>query len=224
MDIPGLTGITGASVNGAASTAGGALADDFDKFLLLLTTQLQHQDPLNPMDTTEFTNQLVQFASVEQQIAQNGNLEELITLGKVGRAANAVSFLGTHIEAPGDTTLLEDGLAEWRYVVPSKAASINLIISDAFGRAVFQQAGEAEPGTHTLVWNGAASDGSISPDGSYSLNVVAEDESGEPISVITSVFGRVTGIETIDDEVVLFMGDQGVQLDKVFSIQEPDGI
>ena len=81
------------AVTGAAA-AQKSLASNFDTFLTLLTTQLQHQDPLSPMDSTEFTQQLVQFSSVEQQISANKNLESLIALTKSRSSADAVSYLG----------------------------------------------------------------------------------------------------------------------------------
>ncbi|HZZ11369.1 MAG TPA: flagellar hook capping FlgD N-terminal domain-containing protein, partial [Paraburkholderia sp.] len=76
------------------STASQQLAGNFDTFLTLLTTQLQNQDPLSPMDSTQFTQQLVAFSGVEQQINTNNNLQSLIALNQSQQAASAVSYIG----------------------------------------------------------------------------------------------------------------------------------
>ena len=102
----------------ASSLAGGNLAQNFDDFIMLLVAQLKNQDPLDPISTNEFTNQIVQFASVEQAIATNTNLERMIALQRSNQITSAVGYLGKRIEAEGDTTALADGIAEWNYSLP----------------------------------------------------------------------------------------------------------
>src|SRR3546814_8767007 len=84
------------------------LTGDLNNFLTLLTTQLQFQDPMSPLDTHEFTNPLVLFSGVEQQIQQNQNLEQIITLQKNGVALGAVDYIGTETKASGRTTMLQE--------------------------------------------------------------------------------------------------------------------
>src|SRR5919109_4793721 len=103
MEVPNIQQIM-AQANASASqsssstdTAIEGLNETYDNFLLLLTKQLQNQDPLNPMDTAQFTQQLIGFSQVEQQIASNKSLEKLISLQSSTNAFNAVSFLGNEV-------------------------------------------------------------------------------------------------------------------------------
>ena len=85
----------------ASEVAGAKLAENFDTFLQLLTTQLQHQDPLSPMESNEFVAQLVQFSEVEQAIASNKSLEKLIDLQNTNQATAAIGYIGQTVEAAG---------------------------------------------------------------------------------------------------------------------------
>src|SRR5512144_145538 len=114
-----LDGASSASASASASTAttGQAAADkskldgDLNRFLTLLVTQLQHQDPLQPLDANQFTSQLVQFASVEQKIYQNANLEKLLAAQQSAGLASTVGYLGKRVEASGNTLPLQGGEA-----------------------------------------------------------------------------------------------------------------
>src|SRR5215213_5913920 len=112
--------ITGAGAAQAAlASAGGtakatdkaAIADNFNAFLLLLTTQLKNQSPLDPLDTNQFTQQLVQFASVEQQLKSNDTLNALLTSSKASAVSTAASFVGMEVTADGTTSRLSNGKA-----------------------------------------------------------------------------------------------------------------
>jgi flagellar basal-body rod modification protein FlgD len=213
------TGITGTTATSAANAAQSRIAGDFDSFLKLLTTQLQHQDPLSPMDTTEFTNQLVGFAGVEQQIAQNSNLEQLISLQKVSRAAQGLSFLNTRIEAPGDMTTLADGVAEWNYQLPTAMREVVIQVLDESGQTVLEADGSTIAGVHRFTWDGKNADGEPMPDGVYQVSIEATDTADEPVAIDTTVVGKVTGLQTVDDELMLFMGKLAVPLEDVLSVQ-----
>ncbi|MEO0962032.1 MAG: flagellar hook capping FlgD N-terminal domain-containing protein, partial [Pseudomonadota bacterium] len=103
------------SSQGAAASASSKLNTDFDTFLTLLTTQLKNQDPLEPLDSSEFTNQLVQFSSVEQNIATNQNLEQLLNLTFANFATDAVGYIGKEVVAESPTAILTNGTANWDY-------------------------------------------------------------------------------------------------------------
>src|SRR6478752_2194235 len=106
-------GVTTKTTNDAAT-----MAKNFDQFLTLLTTQLKNQNPLEPLDTNQFTQQLVQFASVEQQIKSNTTLASLLQATKASTATNALGFVGTEIRADGATTKLSNGKAQWNLNSP----------------------------------------------------------------------------------------------------------
>lgn len=216
MDLSAITG-----QNSAAQNASTGLAADFDTFLTLLTTQLQNQDPLEPLDTNEFTAQLVQFASVEQTIQSNNNLEALISLTAQANAGSSVSYLGKDITISGDTTDLKDGFAEWHYDLGGSAQQTSIVVEDATGKVVYSAPGELTPGKHTFTWDGTDNAGNPLPEGSYTLNISAADIDGEPIGVTQSVTGRVTGVDFTGEEVLLMVGDIGHSLLDVLSINEP---
>jgi flagellar basal-body rod modification protein FlgD len=221
MEVSTVTGAASAVAESAATNADARLATTLGDFLLLLTTQLKNQDPLEPMDSSEFTSQLVQFASVEQQISQNRNLEELIKINQVNRAASVVSFLGKRIEATGDTTVLANGYAEWNYSLPEVAEDVTLTITDSDGQTVFETAGEGTIGAHKFVWDGLDQSGQPLAEGQYTLTVAATDVEGEAVVATTTIVGHVTGMETVDDNLILSIGGIGVPFDKVLSVQPP---
>jgi flagellar basal-body rod modification protein FlgD len=115
MEVSAATSSAAKSDTAAASQS---LTENFDNFLLMLTTQLQQQDPLSPTDATEFTNQLVQFSQLEQQISQTGKIDDLIATQKSAEALGAVNYLGKTVEVQSDLTLLEDGEATFSYHMP----------------------------------------------------------------------------------------------------------
>jgi len=194
--------------------------DDLTEGRSLLVTQLQHQDPLEPMDATEFTSQLVQFASVEQQIYANSHLEDLIALQQTSQVASMVGYLGTTVEATGSTLNLEDSQARFSYTLGQNAKTTTITIKDDTGKAVATLRGETESGYHLHEWDGKDASGNPLPDGVYTATVSAVDNTGKTIGVSQTVYGRVTGAGAEDSEVVLYMGDVAVPMGAVLSVNE----
>ncbi len=209
---------TNSQAQQASVIAGQDLAENFDNFLMLLVTQLENQDPLEPMDTNEFTSQIVQFASVEQEIASNTNLERLIALQRSNQAAAAVNYLGKRVEAEGNTTVLTDGYAEWNYGLPENADTVELMVVDELGNQIYHTEGANDLGAHRFVWNGLDDSGNPVPDGLYTLSINATDAEGQAIAPTMTVVGQVDGVETTGDTVVLFVGPIGIPIGDVISI------
>src|SRR5438477_2308300 len=169
------------TVTPAASTASTAttpdamkqLSGNFSTFLTLLTTQLKNQDPTSPMDTNQFTQQLVEFSGVEQQISTNKNLQALITLQTSSEAIAALPMVGKTIQYNESTAPLSNGQASFTYTLPTKAAAANLLVEDANGNVVYATTADTSAGSHSFLWNGQNLAGTTSPDGAYSLAVVA---------------------------------------------------
>lgn len=219
--ISGSADTTSTATSGtASSTAKSKLDDDLNQFLTLLTTQLKNQDPLDPMDSTEFTSQLVQFASVEQQIYQNSNLEKLVSLQETNQVSSLVGFIGKQIEVTGQEFPLENSAAEFTYTMPSGAKSASIIIRDANGLSVYEQSADLDPGQHTFEWDGSTSNGGAAPDGSYTALVTGLDHQSNILTITQTVFGRVTGIGLDNGVSTLFMGDTEVPQTNVLSIKE----
>ncbi len=151
MEVSPVTSVPGSS---ASENSAVKLADTFDSFLTLLTAQLTHQDPLEPLDPNQFTDQLVNFTNVEQSIATNKNLEQLLALYQSNELASAVSFIGKSIEAPGSTSVLNKGSARWSYQLGAEAQATTLKVLDSSGKTVFQTIGQTGLGRHEFEWDG----------------------------------------------------------------------
>lgn len=220
MILGGISGTPAVDEASKAAAAQAKLDDDMNRFLKLLVTQLKNQDPLKPMDATEFTSQLVQFASVEQQISANANLEKLLGLQQTSQVSDMVNFIGNTIEADAKVVPLENGKAEFTYDLDTKSDKTAIVIKNSSGLNVFSTDGENGAGKHNYVWDGKTSSGSIAPDGSYTVVVTAVDRAGEVLGVKQTVFGRVTGAGAENGIVSLFMGDSSVTMDKVQAVKE----
>ncbi len=206
MDIAPLTATQSNSQIGSAAVSGNQLAEDFDTFLTLLTTQLQNQDPTDPMDSNEFTNQLVQFSGVEQQIQTNENLEILSTLMATNTAASAAGFLGKEALIVGDTAQHDGSGATWRYNLPASADSVILNILDETGVNVYSAAGDTALGNHIVDWDGIDNTGSTVPNGHYTLNIEALTPEGGSIDAITFVQDTVHSYATTGPEPIFNVG------------------
>jgi flagellar basal-body rod modification protein FlgD len=203
-----------------AATARTQLAENLDNFLLLLTAQMSNQNPLEPLDATEFTTQLAQFTQVEQAIKMNTKLSELIAVQKSGQAAAAVSYLGTMIESPGDVAKLTAGKAEWTYTIGGLASSTTIEIVNEGGVTVRTVPGATAVGKHAFVWDGLDDNGNLQPEGAYGILVDARDIEGTPVFVQTNFVGRVTGISFVGNQIILSVGSTDVVLDNVISVRE----
>lgn len=210
-------------VEPSAGSASGSvtLAEDFDTFLTLLTTQLENQDPLSPLDTTEFTNQLTSFAQVEQAINTNNKLDRLIDLQGITDLTTGVGYIGMIAEATGDQLILEDGAGRIGYELQQDAAKTVITIVDQFGVPVLSTPGNTSVGRHIFDWNGVDDVGNELQDGVYTVLVSAFDVEDELIDSSTTTFGKVTGVESADGEVTLVMGPLSVDLSEVHSVQAP---
>jgi flagellar basal-body rod modification protein FlgD len=222
MILSGTTSSTDLDPNSKAAADATKLNEDLNRFLNLLVTQLKNQDPLDPMDSTEFTSQLVQFASVEQQINTNANIEKMLTLQQASQVADMVNFIGTTVEAKGDEVPLDNGKAEFTYEFASNADDVTITIRDASGLTVFSQDGETSSGKHTFTWDGKSAGGVQNTDGAYTVIVNALDVQGKVLDVDQTILGRVTGAGAEDGIVTLFLGDISTSMEKVLSVKESD--
>jgi flagellar basal-body rod modification protein FlgD len=219
VDTASNIGLLNASQNTLKSAS--SLAQNFENFLTLLTTQLQNQDPLSPMDSTQFTTQLVQFASVEQQIGQNARLDEIVKIQGGSQAVSAVNFLDNVVEAFGSTGILKDGSAGYTYTLPTTAQKTVITIRNAAGDLVRTLDGETEAGKHSLTWDGKNDQGVQLEDGKYSITVTATGENQTPITPITGIIGRVTGVTVEDGQLVLDLGGVTAKVADILSVTKP---
>jgi flagellar basal-body rod modification protein FlgD len=194
------------------------LSGNFDTFLKLLTTQLQNQDPMAPMDSNQFTQQLVQFSQVEQQINTNSNLQTLISLQQGGAAANAVSYLGKVVTITNGNTSLQSGAANWSYGLAAPSASTVLTITNSNGQVVYTGAGATTQGTTNFAWNGQDNNGNQLPDGVYTLAVNAQGGDGSTVQTAVNSSGVVSEIDTTGSSPQLFVGLMEIPLASVAAV------
>src|SRR3546814_2114664 len=141
-----MTSVSPIDTSGAKSASSlNKLNSNFDMFLTLLTTQLKNQDPLDPMDNAEMTNQLVQFANVEQQIAQNTNLEQMIMLLNAQSAASSVAYIGKDVQYTASTTDRKSAPITFGYVPAEEYKSITMKVVDIYGTTVRPLEAERSP-------------------------------------------------------------------------------
>jgi flagellar basal-body rod modification protein FlgD len=210
--------VASATAAAAQTTATKQLAGNFDTFLKLLTTQLQNQDPMSPMDSNQFTQQLVQFSQVEQQINTNDNLKSLISLAQGRSASDAVSYLGKSVTITTGHGLLSNGQAQWSYALGSAASSSTLTVTDASGKVVYTQAGELTAGQHNFDWNGTDNNGRQLPDGVYTLAVAATKADGSSDDTAVASKGVVDEVNLTGSEPLLMIGSMAVPLSQVAAV------
>ncbi len=196
------------------------LAEDLDQFMNLLVTQLKHQDPLDPMDPNEFTSQLVEFASVEQQIQANSNLEQMLELQQTSLLGTVVSYIGKSVEVTGNKMPLTDGKAVASYSLDSRADTTTITITDDTGKSVFTSPGETDAGTHAFEWNGSDRLGFPLQDGIYKITVSSLDSNGNPINVSHTVTGLVTGVSNDNGQAVLALGNAEYKVEDVLAVKD----
>lgn len=207
----------------ADSTALGRarLADNFSTFLSLLTTQLKNQDPLSPLDSNQFTQQLVQMTGVEQQIASNDLLKKLVSNTGSG-IQTAVSLIGKDVSAVTNDAQLSNGKADWVYKLKLDAADTKIEVLNAKGAVVHVEAAtDNKAGDHAYSWNGKDMNGNKLPDGPYTLRVTAKDSAGAAVTSTTYVQGRVTGVEQLDGVTYITVNGGKISWDTVTSVKEP---
>lgn len=206
-DINAINGYTQTS-SSSTTQASNQLSADMNTFLTLLTTQLKYQDPLDPMDTADFTNQLVQYSSVEQAIQTNSKLDSLLSLNMSNLGAQAVSYIGKVVQCLGDVMPLENGIAKATYTLDKNVESAVITVKDLEGNIVYSEQGKITAGTHDFEWDGKDLDGNQLEDGAYQIEVTTKVGSGETsATVTTTVFGRVTGVASDSDGVYIGLGD-----------------
>ncbi len=215
--VSSLTSQTSAASTGTAADAQ-TIAGNFTQFLTLLTTQLKNQNPLDPMDTNQFTQQLVQFAGVEQQLKTNDRLDSILTSSKASAVSQASGFVGQTVTSDGKTATLEEGEARWT-LTPARAAKAAVItISDAKGNVVATKTKALSAGAQSFTWDGRGSSGFTVADGLYSVRVDALDATGAKVDVDLQVTGKVDSVDLDGSEPVLVIGQSRVPISSVKAI------
>ncbi|CDP53083.1 flagellar hook assembly protein FlgD [Paradevosia shaoguanensis] len=214
-----VSGVNNVSSNTSLSGSGKTIAGNFDTFLQILTTQLKNQNPLDPLDTNQFTAQLVQFSGVEQQLKTNSYLEALINVNASSSGTQAMNLIGKQVTADTVASELRDGKATWILDSSEKASMAKIQIKDASGNVVYAAERSLDAGENTFVWDGKGTDGTTLPDGVYSVAVSATNVAGGTVSVTSQMSGKVDGIDLSGDQPYLLIGKARFSLGSVKSVR-----
>jgi flagellar basal-body rod modification protein FlgD len=221
-----MTAITPTATTNPAGSVASALnnnteiASNFTTFLQLLTTQLKNQDPLSPMDTNQFTQQLVEFAGVEQQMKTNDTLSTLVSLQQSAQTSQALSLVGATVVVNGTTAQLANGKAAWS-LNATQPATATITITAPSGQTVYTGTGAVNSGSQTYVWNGIGNDGTVWPAGNYTLTASAISANGQSTPITTQVEGQVTAIDLTQTPPALTIGGQTYTINDIQRIVVP---
>jgi flagellar basal-body rod modification protein FlgD len=207
------TSSSSSSSSSTSSTATTGIADNFQTFLTLLTTQLQNQNPLDPLDTNQFTQQLVQFAGVEQQLKSNDQLKSLIDIEKSAQATQALVYVGNTVAVDGSKAQF-DKSATWNFQ-SEKDTSATITITSSTGQTAFTGSYALKQGNSSFVWDGKGNDGVQWPAGTYTMTATGKDSSGNNVAISTEVQGIVDSVDLTASPPLLSIGGQNYTTDKI---------
>ena len=220
--VDGVSGSSSANTSSLNSSRQ-TIAQNFDTFLSILTTQLKNQNPLDPLDTNQFTQQLVQFTGVEQQLKTNEFLETLMLSGQNTAKSDAVSYIGKEVTSSGKTgELTGNDAAFWAFSASANAANATITIKDAKGQTVYNQTGPLQSGPGTFRWDGKGSDGTMKPNGVYTIDIKGKDANGQDVKISTASIGIVTAVDFTGDVPILTVGSRQVAITDVTDVRIPD--
>ena len=213
------TGMLPQSSSTAATTSNMGKQD----FLKLLVAQLQHQDPLQPMNNTDFVAQLAQFSSLEQQITSNENLS-LLQLGQTAMTNSQVAgLIGKEVEAKGGAVQLskKGAATSVNFTLPSAAKDVTIQIKDAKGNLVRTlKLSNLKGGLNSITWDGKDSVGNAMSAGTYSVGYDAKDAAGKTLTVSSKFTGMVTGVTYENGVPVLEVGSAKVRVGDVTAVRQ----
>jgi flagellar basal-body rod modification protein FlgD len=216
---PVTTPATNANGTTTTSDALSGLTSNFSTFLTLLTTQLKDQDPTSPMDSSQFTQQLVEFSQVEQQINTNTNLQSLINQGTSAAGTNAVSYLGKAVTVTNGNAPLVGGTAAWTYNLGTASTQTTLTVTDANGNVVYSAPGQTTAGNNAFTWNGQNAQGTQLPDGVYKLSVAATASDGSAVQTTVASTGIVSELDMSSGSPQLMIGPMEVSVSDISGVQ-----
>ncbi len=215
--------VTGAATNASTTIAGKSITADFNMFLKLLTTQMQNQDPLKPMESTEYTQQLAQFSQVEQTVQQTTTLKDILsrlTTQDLSQSAGMIGREGvfdTNVSALGATVP-----AQWNYGSTGVASVVTATIKNAAGHTVATTEIEPSASGGRFAWDGTLADGTKASAGQYTLSFSATDPAGNEVAVDARSMGIIDGVNTTGTATTLTVNGLAIDKAKLVGIGSGD--
>jgi flagellar basal-body rod modification protein FlgD len=218
VSAPG-TNTGNSTTNKTTSNSTSGIADNFQTFLTLLTTQLQNQNPLDPLDTNQFTQQLVQFAGVEQQLKQNEQMKELIALEKSNQSTQALIYVGNKVAVDGSSQKF-DGSATWNLDAPV-ATTAKITITNSTGATAYSGTFAVDKGQASFIWDGKGNDGTQWPAGTYKMTATYKDSAGKDVAIPTEIVGVVDSVDLTATPPLLSIGNKTYTTDQIKRVIRP---
>ena len=219
VSAPSTSTSTSTDKTTTGSTSSTGLADNFQTFLTLLTTQLQNQNPLDPLDTNQFTQQLVQFAGVEQQLKSNEQLKSLIAIEKSAQSTQALIYVGNTVAVDGSTQKF-DGSATWN-LKAEKSTTAKVIITNSVGQTVYSGNFALDDKKASFVWDGKGNDGTQWPAGTYKMTATGKDSQGKDVGIATEIQGVVDSVDLTAPPPLLSIGGNNYTTDQIRRVIRP---
>ena len=219
MDITSVTSPVNSTTPAGTTQKSNTLTQD--DFLKLFTTQMEYQDPLQPMDNFEMATQLAQFNTVDELTTMNNTLNQLITNETALDNLQATSLIGKEIETKGNNLSIQQGEVSAASYQLSQPANVTIQISDSSGNVVRQiNAGYMDTSMQTIGWDGKDQQGTALPDGTYTFQVSATDQSGKAVSATTYQTGTVDGVSFQNGAAVYQVGGTNFNFGDILAISD----
>ncbi|MBL4786322.1 MAG: flagellar hook assembly protein FlgD [Cohaesibacteraceae bacterium] len=220
MAVSAIAGTTTGTTGNGTSNANASLFANFDTFLTLLTTQLKNQSPLDPLDTNQFTQQLVQYSAVEQQIKTNAHMKDLVAATSSSNALAALTMVGKTVTALANEVNFTGTTTSWTYEATAVGTG-TATIRDTAGSIVYQQKNIAfSEGSNKYVWDGRTNESTLAANGLYTIVFDANTNSAGTPALSTDITGKVTEIEFANGGALIKIGDQAVSLSKIKKVAQ----
>lgn len=214
-----LGGVAGSETN--TGVAQKSLQETYSQFLTLLTTQLKNQDPLNPMDSKDFTNQLISLASAEQQIAQTQKMGQLLEINQATAVNMALNYIGKEVDYVGGDMQFKGSPVNIKYFLEGDAQRTKISVADENGKVVFTTDGKKTAGSHAFEWDGKDSEGNVVPVGNYKVSIGAQNAEGKAVQTYAIVPAVVSAVETAGGQVLLIINGKQVSIGAVQAVRQP---
>jgi flagellar basal-body rod modification protein FlgD len=217
MSIAAAASTAASNSTGSSQNALDTLSNNFQDFLGMLMTQLKNQDPTSPLDTNQFTSELVQFSGVAQQINTNSALTQLISLTQSGQMLQSSSMVGKTVQIAADHMPLQNSSGSLT-LTAATAGTAEITIANAAGLQVLDTTINTTVGSNTWAWNGKDAQGNTLPDGSYKVKVTGPNAAGAAAALPFTVSGKVTGVVDNSGTLDVRLGAQTAAFSTVQSV------
>jgi len=219
MDVTATQPLQGNAAASTNSASNAVISSDFETFLKMLTTQMQNQDPLNPIESSDYAVQLATFSGVEQQVRTNQLLADLANQMGSSGLSQLAGWIGMEARAPVSAQFNGSALTVWPKH-DSTADRAELVVRDSVGAEVARQ--PLALGTESLSWDGKGADGATLPAGRYRFEVQSFRDDAVLDTIPAEVYVPVIEARIEDGRSVLVVqGDQVIGTDEISALRDP---